>query len=203
MKAMITLQRRELDFLHESNAIENIVNIDYRDPRNVSVDGGQAGAYIDAQDRARCRVGLRGIDVRRWQRWIIEEQIAYGHAVAPARVEVPPHVHGLLADINAHLAVAEGLEGADTAAAIIGELMHRFATTQTFEGAGRTARLIASYVATWCALPIVVFRASERPLLFAAQRGLATMRAFVSERLRDASYVSAGNSSRCFAPLGL
>jgi hypothetical protein len=203
MSAMIMLQRRELDFLHESNAIENIVNIDYRDPRNVSVDGGLVGAYIDAQDRAHCRVGLRVIDISRWQRWIVEEQIAHGHAVAPSRVEVPPHVHAVLADLNAHLAVADGLEGVDTAAVIIGEVLHRFAMTQTFEGAGRVARVIASYVATWCALPIVVFRASDRPLLFAAQRGLATMRAYVTERLREASYVSAGNSLRCFAPLGL
>jgi hypothetical protein len=203
MPVMITLHRREAEFLHESNAIESIANIDYREPRNVSVDGGHVGAYVDAQDRAHCRVGLRVSDLCRWQRWIIAEQLAYGHAVAPMRVEVPAHVHAVLVDLNAHLAVADGIEGIDPAAAIIGEMMYRFAMTQTFEAAGRTARLIASYVATWCGLPIVVFRASERAQMFAALRGLATMRAYATDRLREASYVSAGNSCRVGAPLGL
>lgn len=194
---MITLHRRELDFLHESNALENVVNIDHRDPKNASVDGGHAGAYIDAQDRARCRVGLRAVDVARWQRWIVEEQVAFGHAVAPARAELPAHVHAAIADVNAQLA------GAASAADVIGELLHRFAIGPTFEASGRTARVIASYVATWCGLPIVVFHAAERPQLFAAQRGLATMRAFVSERIRDTGPVSASNLWFRAAPLGL
>jgi hypothetical protein len=150
---MIMLHRREVDFLHKSNAIEHIVNIDYRDPRNVSVDGGHVAAYVDAQDRARCRVGLRGAEVGRWQRWIVEEQIAYGHAAAPARAEVPAVVRDVLVDVNAQLAGA-ARHAPEAALAIIGELMCRFAA-MAFEAKGRTARLVASHVATWCGLPLL------------------------------------------------
>jgi hypothetical protein len=48
----VDLDGRALFFLHESNAIESIRNIDYRRPENARAGAGQVSAFLDSQERA-------------------------------------------------------------------------------------------------------------------------------------------------------
>lgn len=59
---------RELEFLRESNAIEDIGNIDYSDPENARPDQGHVGAYLEARDAAQRRRLIAIDDICRCKR---------------------------------------------------------------------------------------------------------------------------------------
>ena len=209
---MTAEESRALDFLHESNAIEDITNIDYRQAGNAHVDRGHFGAYADSQSKARSREAL-SIDVFcQWQRWLTEEQVSFGHPlpsggagtlrspeyprnvrvgshIAPSFEDVPELLRALLLDLNTRIArlpdPVEDVDIADT----LGEFFQRFEAIHPFvDGNGRTGRLLANYITTACRIPIVVFRLSERDTFYAAHRSKMAMRVFMADKIREAIY---------------
>jgi hypothetical protein len=78
------LSARELEFLRESNAIEDIENIDYADPANAQPGRGHVGAFLEMREAAARQRPIGLEDVCRWQRWITEEQTRFGHEM-PSR----------------------------------------------------------------------------------------------------------------------
>ncbi|MEO7730239.1 MAG: Fic family protein [Kofleriaceae bacterium] len=209
---MTELSIREHEFLRESNAIEDIVNIDYHAPQNAQLDRGHVGAYADAQDKSRRRVELTTEDICRWQRWITSEQIEFAHPlpgggsgalrspryphdvmvgshIAPSFEEVPQLIDALLADLNARVACLGPAPADFEAADALGEFLQRFEAIHPFvDGNGRTGRLLANYIATVHKLPIVIFRVSERAAFYQAHRSKMAMRVFMADKIREAIY---------------
>ena len=150
------LSTRDLEFLRESNAIEDIENIDYADPASAKAGCGHVGAFLEMRAAAAQRRSIALDDICRWQRWITEEQARFGHAIptrgigvlrgddAPFNVRVGTHfppdypqVAGLMRkwidDLHARLALPEAAIGAlvftiDT----VGEFFQRFEAIHPF-----------------------------------------------------------------------
>ena len=186
------LGARANEFLRESNAIEDIDNIDYDLPENAKTDRGHLGALADSQTMAEARIPLSIDDICRWQRWLTEEQTRFGHTlpargsgtirspqypmnvrvgfhIAPSFEEVPQLLATLVADLNTRVS-GTAYNPADVIIAdMMGEFFQRFEAIHPFvDGNGRTGRLLANYIATVCDLPIVIFRFNEREAFYAA-----------------------------------
>lgn len=185
---MTELTARELEFLHQSNAIEGIENIDYRDARS---DTGHLAAFLDMRGRARRHLPLAVGDLCRWQKWITEEQLAFGHErpsdPGALRRDVLALIDELVDDINARLAVVGMFANDVKVAEALGDLFQRFEAILPFvDGNGRTGRLLLGYVALRCHLPIIVVRASEKSAYEAAHRDRLAMRVFMADKMREA-----------------
>lgn len=204
---MTKLTARELELLHESNAIEDIVNIDYR---VVAGDAGHVAAYLDARARAMAQQRLAVEDLCRWQRWITEEQRAFGHPMPPGGAGVlrgPSYPHDVMVgghvaapyaqvpelvalfvdDVNARIdAVGSFPEDADLAA-LLGDLFQRFQAIHPFvDGNGRTGRLLLAYLALRLNLPVIVVRVADRSTFYPAHRSKLAMRVFMADKMREA-----------------
>ncbi|MFO0575392.1 MAG: Fic family protein [Polyangia bacterium] len=210
---MFTLDARALQFLHESNAIEEIHDIDYTKPENLYPGRGHAWALLDSQARALRRERLELEDICRWQRLLTEEQARYGHAIpargigrlrgpeAPFNVRVGNHiappwsdVQGLmqkwLSELHKKLEPLNPLVvNAVTAIEILGDFFQRFEAIHPFvDGNGRTGRLIANYLITYCRHPIIIFRSSERQFFYEAHRSKMAMRCFMLGKYEEATF---------------
>lgn len=203
---------RAIEFLHESNAIEGITNVDYNLPQNAATVHGHYGALLDSQAKAESRAPLSIDDICRWQRWLTEEQTRYGHTlpaggagalrspqypmnvrvgfhIAPSFEEVPQLLATWLSDLNARVASIPRFPEDFTAADALGEFFQRFEAIHPFvDGNGRTGRLLANYIATAYQLPIVVFRFDEREAFYTAHRSKMAMRVFMADKIREAIF---------------
>jgi hypothetical protein len=205
----VDLDGRALEFLHESNAIESIRNIDYRKAENARAGAGHVGAFLDSQERAQGKVLPTVEDVARWQGMLTEEQRAFGHDIpgeavgrlrgplVPINVRVGAHiapdfneVAGLMAqlfqDLHARF-VPDSLFMPRLALA--GDVFQRFEAIHPFvDGNGRTGRLLVNHLITMMNQPLMVFRADERPAFCAAHSSKKAMRLFLFEKTREAMY---------------
>lgn len=203
---------RAIEFLHESNAIEDITNVDYTLPQNAAADRGHFGAFIDSQNKAEARAPLSLDDLCRWQRWLTEEQLRFGHTlpaggagtlrsprypmnvrvgfhIAPSFEDVPQLLATWLSELNARVASTPRFPEDFTIADALGELFQRFEAIHPFvDGNGRTGRLVANYLATAYGLPIIVFRFNERDAFYAAHRSKMAMRVFMADKIREAIF---------------
>jgi Fic family protein len=203
---------RAIEFLHESNAIEDITNVDYTLQQNAATDRGHFGALLDSQGKAESRARLSVDDICRWQRWLTEEQTQFGHTlpaggagalrspqypmnvrvgfhIAPSFEDVPQLFATWLSDLNARVASIPRFPEDFTIADALGEFFQRFEAIHPFvDGNGRTGRLLANYLATAYGLPIIVFRFDEREAFYAAHRSKMAMRVFMADKVREAIF---------------
>ncbi|MCE5318818.1 MAG: hypothetical protein LLG04_15835 [Parachlamydia sp.] len=75
------LSSRALEFLNESNAIEGIRGIDYRQPQFQRVDSGHFGAFVESQECAKRREPLDRKKIARWQGMLTREQLIVGEQI--------------------------------------------------------------------------------------------------------------------------
>lgn len=211
-------QLRAIDFLTESNAIEDIRGIDYGLPENQRCDYGHWGAYIQSQSMA-----LRGenLSIERlcdWHRMITLESLDKGGVDIPkegigrlrsnkvaydvkvgahmgcAFSQVPQAVADLLSELNKELSeLRRPLPAAETAR-LIGSYFQRFEAIHPFvDGNGRTGRLLANYIATRCGAPIIIIREAEaRAKFYPAHRSKLLMACFMADKLREAVFGRGG-----------
>lgn len=211
---MRTLTPREVEFLTQSNLIENISNIDYRDPRNADPDAGHVGAFVRSQARAAEKAPLTTEELCMWQRLIAQEQLRFGHELpregvgvlrgpaCPLNVRVGGHIAphyeqvgaltaDLLRELNSTLQTRR--PSIVEFAAALGDSFQRFEAIHPFvDGNGRTGRLLANYIVTHAGQPIIVFRVEERPEYYAAHASKMAMRRFMANKLRDAVFGPGG-----------
>jgi hypothetical protein len=195
------LAARELRFLHESNAIEQITCFDYTrsEPGRLH---GHVAAFLHSQQLARSQRLVSAIDLCWWQQLIVLEQrqasiempvqaigrfrsgfvpynVGIGGYVPPSFARVPELMQGWLRDLRTYL-LDEGEVTPPRAADLCGNLLQRFEAVHPFvDGNGRVGRLVVNYLLTFWQQPIAVFCVADRDRFFAAHRSKAEMRAFM------------------------
>jgi Fic family protein len=211
--AVDALDRRAIEFLMESNAIEGINNIDYRRPENARSTSGHVGAFQDSQQRATAGQLVTVEQMCQWQAWITSEQLAFGHPIPgeavgrlrgpslPMNVRVGQHVApgfdevpGLVSELFEDLRERVNALGIIERIALIGDTFQRFEAIHPFvDGNGRTGRLLANHLVALFKQPLIVFRASERPAFYAAHSSKKAMRRFIIEKMREAMFGADGH----------
>lgn len=181
-----TMDSRALEFLHESNAIAGIHDIDYRREENARPGAGHVGAFLDSQERAKGQTLPTLEDVVRWQGMLTEEQIAFGHDVPHIASNVA-QVPTLLAELFQDLHVRFGSHPLFVdRVALLGDVFQGFQASHPFvDGNGRTGRLLLNHLMTLMDQPLIVFRADERPAFDAAHSSKMGMRRFLAEKIRE------------------
>lgn len=200
---------RDLEFLRESNLIENIKNIDYTQ-ESFRVSGqGHWGAYIASQQMARLRLPISIGILCRWHTMITQEQLQQGHEmpregigrlrgpelpinvrvgiyIPPRYEEVPRKIENFVVDLNRILNDTGRTE--DSAVVeILGDAYQHFEAIHPFvDGNGRIGRILVNYLATWYGYPIIVFRASERTQFYEAHESKRRMRCFIGGKVMEA-----------------
>jgi Fic family protein len=195
-----------LAFLHESNAIEGIVCLDYRLSQPGRVQG-HAAAYLHSQRLARSRKAMSALDLCFWQQLIVLEQrqarieiptlavgrfrsgfapfnVGVGTYVPPSYARVPDLMHEWMRDLRNHLVDEVPKPGLLQMAEWCGDLLQRFQAIHPFvDGNGRVGRLVVNYLLTYWQHPTVVFKLSDRDEFFAAHQSRVKMRVFLRRLL--------------------
>jgi len=200
----LTLTDRELEFLHESNKIEDIENIDYRKPENAIPGAGHVGAFLDAMNLAK-DVAITVADICRWQSMITGEQLRFGVEIAtagigkirspelpinvkvgssktPSFLRVPEMLDDLIREMRVDTAVATKSDALEIGAAAVGDYLCEFEWIHPFiDGNGRTGRILANLVGMRHGLPLLVFKSSDRQKFFESHGQRHLMRAYIYE----------------------
>jgi len=182
--ASITTVSRDVQFLNESNHIEGIYEIDYARAEFLDPNKGHFGAFVQSQQAALEHTPLSAKMIRCWQAMLGREQQQYtndhiadeeiGHIRGPALQKnvrignhipphydfVPLHLMNLIEDINEGLRKNHEIYKKDNGAftQFLGSAFFRFEKIHPFgDGNGRTGRLLANYIATYCGRPFLVF----------------------------------------------
>lgn len=203
------LAARALEMLRESNAIENITNIDYSRADLRKPSQGHFGALMDSQSMAKAHKALTVDDLCRWQGMISAEQVKFGHSIAPEAIgklrspslpinvrvgshiapsydQVPQLVTELVDGLNKRLAMLPYPADTVPMVELLGDIFQQFEAIHPFvDGNGRTGRLLLNYLATWCDSPLIVIRANERPTYYPAHSSKMAMRCFLAKKIQE------------------
>jgi Fic family protein len=212
--ASALLDARALEFLHQSNAIEDITCLDYTQSREGQLQGHVA-AFLHSQQLARIRKPVSAVDLCYWQQLIVLEQrqarlhipddavgmfrsgfapynVGVGAYVPPSFSRVPELMQVWLRDLRARLLDDDTLSAAPLAD-LCGDMLQRFEAIHPFvDGNGRVGRLIVNYLMVYWQHPLLVVRADEREIFFAAHRSKAEMRQFMRLKMLNARALSSG-----------
>lgn len=198
-----------IHFLNESNRIEDIKEIDYHNRAYQKTDKGHFGAFILSQESALKKEPLTIKMIRTWQRLITKEQLplgyhledsAVGHIrnpnnpvnvrigkhIPPSFNDVPTHLDALVEKINDALKNREQFADDKAFCQFLGASFQRYEWIHPFaDGNGRSGRLLAGYIATFCDRPIIVFESEmiERNRYYAAHDSEEKMAAFMESKL--------------------
>lgn len=210
MSLTIAPKNHELDFLNQSNLIECIDDINYTQKEFQDPEKGHFGAYVYSQQLADDHKPLTVKIIRKWQELIGREQQQYtrdditeekiGHIRGPSlplivRVgnRIPPHfetvptlIQALIEDVNEDLEKnCEKYRTDDAAFSKFAahyfwnfEMIHPFG-----DGNGRTGRILANYLATYCGRPIIVFPSAERNTYMDAHKSEEAMSEYIADHL--------------------
>lgn len=205
-----TLERM-VDFLNESNRIESIEEIDYRDTTHQIPTRGHFGALINSQQAALNHEPLTVKKIEFWQSLLTQEQVPFGHSIAeneighirspllhknvtvgthiaPHYSEVPAQLEQLIKKINTELQDQDKLKDDATYCQLLGNAFQAFEAIHPFvDGNGRVGRLIANYIATYCHRPIMVFHSEkgERSAYYEAHHSPEHMVNFMAKKVQE------------------
>lgn len=201
-------------YLNQSNLIEGITEIDYNIPYFQQEDKGHYGAFVVSQKSARNKEVVTAKMIRIWQGLLGKEQQEFsgdhieneeiGHYRSPSLPKnvrigcnIPPsyehvglHMTNYLEDLN--LALKENASRCksdnEAFAKLVGEQFLRFERIHPFaDGNGRTGRLLANYIATYCGRNTITFRGDmiQRNRYLKAHDSEEAMIQYIKERITD------------------
>lgn len=204
---------RCLKFLNESNWIENIHGIDYYIKENQVLGQGHFGAFAISQESAKRKEPLTAKLIAQWQGLIASEQlnkssehpispeevgcfrgpslqvnVSVGTYVAPDWSKVADRIELLVAKINEGLANSSHFDEIDYCK-FLGSSFLEFEKIHPFvDGNGRTGRIIANYIATFCGKPILVFQSEmgERYAYYEAHHSEKGMWRHMARKIAEA-----------------
>ena len=203
---------REIQFLNDSNRIEGIYEIDYKTKKFQDPEKGHFGAFLISQQIANEHKPLTAKIIRKWQELLTREQQGFtgdripeeeiGHLRGPSlhknvRIgkHIPPHydhvpvlLQTLIESINENLTKnREKYQTDDLAFSnFLGSSFLRFERIHPFgDGNGRTGRLLANYIATYCNRSILVFPSemSLRNRYIEAHESEEAMSRYITDRM--------------------
>lgn len=201
------LSARSLEFLNESNAIESIAGIDYRQPRFQLIDKGHFGAFVDSQECAARREPLDRKKIQKWQGMLTREQLIVGEHikeeaigkyrtiqvriakhVPPPPDHVPTKIEDWIERVNEALKNVSKFDNDGEFCAFLGDAFQEFEDIHPFaDGNGRTGRLIANYINRYCGRPIIIFRSdySEKRRYYDAHQNNLAMRCHMASKIQE------------------
>jgi Fic family protein len=210
---------RMIQFLNESNRIEGIYEIDYHDTVFQKIDKGHFGALVDSQQLAVEQKPLTIRKIKEWQALLTREQKLFGHDIEekeighirshslPKNVRVGSHIPPDYSDvpilldflverINEGLKDQEALKDDAKYCEFLGRSFQEYESIHPFaDGNGRSGRLIANYIATYCKRPIIVFDSeySEKNRYYEAHKTGEKMAQFMAKKVQDTIFGSKGD----------
>jgi len=199
-----------LQFLNESNRIESITEVNYTTQEEYRIIGkGHFGAFVDSQQLAQAKQPLTFRKIKYWQELLTREQLLLGHPIEEAAIghirnpslpknvrianHIPPDfsevatlLDYLIEQINEGLKDQNKLKEDGEYCQFLGRSFQKFESIHPFmDGNGRTGRLMANYIATYCDRPIIVFNSEmvERNEYYKAHSSAKEMSDFMAKKI--------------------
>ncbi|MBA2368485.1 MAG: Fic family protein [Candidatus Protochlamydia sp.] len=203
---------RMMQFLNESNQIEGIIEIDYHKQKEFQVVGkGHFEALINSQQMAENCEPLTVGKIKSWQGLLTREQLSCGHIIdeneighirshslqknvrigshiPPDFSAVPTLLDHLVEQINEGLKDQKKLSDDTEFCKFLGSSFQKFESIHPFaDGNGRTGRLLANYIATFCKRPIIVFSSEmkEKNEYYAAHKSEKAMGYYMAKKIQE------------------
>jgi Fic family protein len=201
-----------MQFLNESNRIEGIKEIDYQKQKEFQILGhGHFEALVQSQQMAIDREPLTIGKIKSWQGLLTREQLSCGHSIEENEIghirshslqknvrigthlppdfsNVPTLLDHLVEQINEGLKEQEKLQDDTEFCKFLGRSFQKFESIHPFaDGNGRTGRLVANYIATYCKRPIIVFSSEikEKNEYYAAHKSEEAMGYFMAKKIQE------------------
>jgi Fic family protein len=191
-----------LEFLHQSNAIEQIYSLNYKRSTAAHLQG-HAAAYLNSQSLGKAHKIISHIDLCYWQQLIVLEQayvhlqiprkavgrfrseltpynVGVGEYIPPSFMRVPDLMRVWMSDLRAGLLDRVAYPDINYMASFCGGMLQRFEAIHPFvDGNGRVGRLFVNYCLSYWGHDPVIFYEKERETFFAAHATKLAMASFL------------------------
>lgn len=211
---MFNVTRRDLHFLNESNKIEGIHEIDYNNLNYQVVNAGHYGAFVDSQTAALEHKPLTVKMIAEWQKLITLEQLTVGEEIEANEIgnirgpkvqknvrigkhippnweNVPAFISALVDNINDDLVNPSLKYDHVKFCEVLGRSFQNFEAIHPFaDGNGRTGRLLANYIATYCNRPRIIFSSEyiQKNRYYDAHKSGNAMCSFMATKIQEAVF---------------